>query len=52
MGGSSMDEHSDVDVDNELLELAFDVDDDSGPQRKRGAPSSLKARTAKRRKQE
>ena len=51
MGSSSMEEPSDVDVDDELLGLAFD-DDDAAPQRKRSASSSLKARTAKRRKQE
>jgi len=50
MGTSSAEEASDV--DNELLELAFDMDDDSAPQRKRAGSSSLKARTAKRRKQE
>lgn len=51
MGSSSMDEQSDVDVDDELLELAFDVDDnDSVPHRKRAASSSIKARNAKRRK--
>ncbi|KAF8318718.1 plus-3-domain-containing protein [Clavulina sp. PMI_390] len=50
----SSDEHSDVDVDEELLELAFDVDGGDSPTggRKRAASSSIKARHAKRRKQE